>query len=95
MKPVSQEPREHPPLIGGGETLVVVLLVVGSWFAWYLARERYHLTASQMLEFGGYIALGATGALSAIARAASSGDIPATECGGLPVRMRQSTAPSE
>jgi len=64
MRPVNQEPREHPPLLGGGETLVVVLLVIGSWFAWYLARERYHLTGSQVLEFGGYLALSVTGVLS-------------------------------
>jgi len=64
MRPVNQEPREHPPLLGGGETLVVVLLVASSWFAWYLARERYHFTGTQVLEFGGYLAVAVTGVLS-------------------------------
>ena len=64
MPPVTQEPREQPPLLGGGETVVVVLLVAGSWFTWYLARQRYHLTRPQVLEFGGYLVLGITGVLS-------------------------------
>jgi len=64
MRPVNQEPREHPPLLGSGETIVVVLLIAGGWFAWYLVRERYHFTGPQVLEFGGYLALVALATLS-------------------------------
>ncbi len=66
MSPVNQEPREHPPLLGSSETVVVVLLVAVCWFAWYLARQRYGFTSAQVLEFGGYLAIAVTATLSAV-----------------------------
>jgi Type IV secretory system Conjugative DNA transfer len=51
----NQAPREHSPLLETQETVIAVLLFGGFWFAWYLARQRFHLTGRQTLEFAGYL----------------------------------------
>lgn len=50
--------RHHPPLLESAEILVVVVLMFGSWFAWYVGRERYFLTARQLAELATYLIIG-------------------------------------
>jgi Type IV secretory system Conjugative DNA transfer len=54
MKPVYAEPRERRPMFESYETILALSLAAAGWFASYVARERYHFTARQILEFGGY-----------------------------------------
>ncbi|MCL5287352.1 MAG: FtsK/SpoIIIE domain-containing protein, partial [Acidobacteria bacterium] len=37
--------------------MVAGLILAGGWFAWYLARERYHLTQRQIAEIAVYVAI--------------------------------------
>jgi len=56
----NQRPREHPALLETSETVITLLVVIGGWFAWYLAVERYHLTGRQVAELACYLAIALT-----------------------------------
>lgn len=55
MRPAYAEQRERHPLFESYETILALSLVAASWFASYIARERYHFTARQILEFAVYV----------------------------------------
>ena len=57
MNPAYSAPRERPPLIKEYEIFIAVFVLAGGWFAWYLARERYHMTCRQVAEFACYLAI--------------------------------------
>lgn len=50
-------PREHLPLVETYEIVITVFVLVGGWFGWYLARERYHMTGRQVAELACYLAV--------------------------------------
>lgn len=54
MRPAYAKPRERPPLFESYETVLVLLIVGLGWLTSYIARERYHLTGRQILEFAVY-----------------------------------------
>ncbi len=57
--------HHHPLLIESAEIVVGLALMFSCWFAWYVARERYHLTSRQLAELATYMSLlifGLTGA---------------------------------
>src|SRR5713101_61283 len=54
MRPAYAQPRERPPLFESYETVLVLLIVGLGWLTSYIARERYHLTGRQILEFAVY-----------------------------------------
>jgi hypothetical protein len=54
MRPVYPEPRERNPLVESYETVLVLFIMVAGWLASYIARERYHFTGQQVLEFAVY-----------------------------------------
>lgn len=57
--------HRHPPLLESGEIVVGFALMFACWFAWYVARERYHLTSRQLAELATYLSIftfGLTGA---------------------------------
>jgi hypothetical protein len=54
MRPVYPEPRERNPLVESYETVLVLVVMVAGWLASYIARERYHFTGQQILEFAVY-----------------------------------------
>ena len=61
------------PLLESVEIVVVLILMGGCWFAWYVAREGFFLENRQIAELACYLALGglavlATGILLATAR---------------------------
>ena len=58
MNRTSPSPREHAPLVEAYETVIAILILAGAWFGWYLARERYHLTGSQVAELACYLLIG-------------------------------------
>jgi len=60
MNPAYLAPREHPPLVETYEMVIAGIVIAGSWFAWYVARERYHLTGRQVAEFACYLAIAVT-----------------------------------
>jgi Type IV secretory system Conjugative DNA transfer len=60
MNAVYSAPREHPPLVEAPEIVIAGILLAGSWFGWYIARERYHLTGRQVAELACYLAIGLT-----------------------------------
>ena len=47
--------HHHPPLIESAEILIAAVLMFGGWFAWYVGRERYFLTARQLAELAAYL----------------------------------------
>lgn len=47
--------HHHPPLLESAEILVVAILMFAGWFAWYLGRDRYFLTARQLSELAVYL----------------------------------------
>src|ERR1700739_1626194 len=57
MNPAYSAPREHPPLVETYEIVITVFVLAGGWFAWYLARERYHMTGRQVSELACYLAI--------------------------------------
>ena len=57
MNPVYSAPREHPPLVEAYEIVIAGIVLGGSWFGWYIARERYHLTGRQVAELACYLAI--------------------------------------
>lgn len=49
--------HHHPPLLESAEILVALVLMLAGWFAWYIARERYHLTNRQLAELATYLVI--------------------------------------
>ena len=47
--------HHHPPLLESAEILIAGVLMFAAWFAWYVGRERYLLTARQLTEFATYL----------------------------------------
>ena len=47
--------HHHPPLLESAEILIAAVLMFAGWFAWYVGRERYFLTAHQLTELGTYL----------------------------------------
>ena len=37
------------------------VLMLACWFAWYVARERYHLTSRQLAELATYLVIAVSG----------------------------------
>jgi hypothetical protein len=44
-----------PPLLESAEILIAAVLMFAGWFAWYVGRERYFLTARQLTEVATYL----------------------------------------
>jgi hypothetical protein len=61
MRPPNYERREYPPLLESLEILVAVLILAVGWFAWYVARNRYHYTTPQIEEIALYMVISAVG----------------------------------
>jgi len=57
MRPSYSTEREHPPLLESYEIVIAGLILAVGWFAWYLARERYHLTQRQIAEIAVHLAI--------------------------------------
>src|SRR5260370_25736033 len=57
MNPAYSAPREHAPLVETYEIVITVFVLAGGWFAWYVARERYHMTGRQVAELACYLAI--------------------------------------
>lgn len=47
--------HHHPPLLESAEILIAAVLMFAGWFAWYVGRERYFLTARQLTELAAYL----------------------------------------
>jgi hypothetical protein len=47
--------HHHPPLLESAEILIAAVLMFAGWFAWYVGRERYFLTALQLTEVATYL----------------------------------------
>ena len=45
----------HLPLLESTEILIATILMFAGWFAWYIGRERYFLTARQLTELATYL----------------------------------------
>ena len=59
-------PREHAPLLETYETVIAGLVLASGSLAWYVARERYHLTGMQVAELVCYLLIGLTAVYSAV-----------------------------
>src|SRR6266851_4999775 len=57
MNPAYSAPHEHAPLVETYEIVITVFVLAGGWFAWYVARERYHMTGRQVAELACYLAI--------------------------------------
>ncbi|MCI0623279.1 MAG: type IV secretory system conjugative DNA transfer family protein [Acidobacteria bacterium] len=57
MRPPYSTDRERPPVLESYEIVIAGLILAAGWFAWYLARERYHLTQQQIAEMAVYLAI--------------------------------------
>ena len=57
MNSAYSAPREHLPLVETYEIVITVFVLAGGWFAWYLARARYHMTGRQVAELACYLAV--------------------------------------
>ena len=66
MRPMYSTAREHRPLLETYEIVIAGLVFAAGCFAWYLARERYHLTGRQVVELAAYLAIALTAAYSGI-----------------------------
>jgi hypothetical protein len=51
------ERHHHPPMLESAEIVVGFALMFVGWFAWYVARERYHLTSRQLAELATYLSI--------------------------------------
>src|SRR5271157_655084 len=58
MQPAYNSDRRQPPLLESIEIVVAVMLMALGWFAWYVARERYHLSNVQIAEIASNLAIG-------------------------------------
>lgn len=59
--------HHHPPLIESAEILIAAVVMFACWFAWYVGRERYHLTTRQLAEVTTYLIIAAFSLASTIA----------------------------
>lgn len=50
--------QQNPPVLESMEIVVALALMAAFWFAWYVARERFHLEDRQIAELACYMALG-------------------------------------
>jgi Type IV secretory system Conjugative DNA transfer len=66
MNRTNASPREHAPLVEAYETVIAILILAGGWFGWYLARDRYHLTGSQVAELACYLLIGTAALYSVV-----------------------------
>src|SRR5438445_3439358 len=66
MNRTNSAPREHAALRETYETVIAILILAGGWFGWYLARDRYHLTGSQVEELACYLLIGIAALYSAV-----------------------------
>ncbi len=57
MNPAYSAPRQHPPLVETYKIVIAVFVLAGGLFAWYVARERYHMTGRQVGELTCYLAI--------------------------------------
>lgn len=48
----------HPPVLESVEIVIALLLMAACWFAWFVARERYHFENRQIAELASYMTLG-------------------------------------
>ncbi len=55
MRETYADRHHHPPLLESAEIVVSLVLMAMCWCAWYVARERYHLTSRQLAEFATYL----------------------------------------
>ena len=53
--------QQNPPLLESIEIVVALILMAISWFAWYVARNRFYLENRQIAEIACYLALGGLG----------------------------------
>ena len=51
------ERHHHPPMLESAEIVVGFALMFFCWFAWYVTRERYHLTSGQLAELATYLSI--------------------------------------
>jgi hypothetical protein len=49
--------QHHPPVLDSIEMVVALVLMALAWFAWFVARERYHLANRQIAELACYLTL--------------------------------------
>jgi type IV secretory system conjugative DNA transfer VirD4/TraG family protein/DNA translocase FtsK/SpoIIIE-like protein len=61
MRETYHDRHAHPPLLESVEILVASVLMLACWFAWYVARERYHLTSRQLAELATYLVITVSG----------------------------------
>jgi hypothetical protein len=54
---MQSERHHHPPMLESAEIVVGLALMFCCWFAWYVTRERYHLTSSQLAELATYLSI--------------------------------------
>ena len=59
------ERHHHPPMLESAEIVVGFALMFCCWFAWYVARERYHLTSGQSAELATYLSILVSGLVGA------------------------------
>ena len=59
------ERHHHPPMLESAEIVVGFALMFFCWFAWYVARERYHLTSGQLAELATYLSILVSGLVGA------------------------------
>jgi len=81
MRDTYADRHHHPPLIESAEILIAAVVMFSCWLAWYIGRERYHLTTRQLAEFSTYLiitvfSLASTIALLATRRSRRETDWP-------------------
>jgi hypothetical protein len=59
-QPSLYDRKTHPPILESAEIVIAVLIMASCWLAWYVARERYYLTNSQIAELPVYCAISLT-----------------------------------
>jgi hypothetical protein len=57
MRETYADRHHHPPLVESAEIAVALFLMATCWFAWFVARERYHLSPRQLAELATYLAI--------------------------------------
>src|SRR5438270_41011 len=55
MRETYNDRHHHPPVLESAEIIVVLVLMFGCWFGWYVGRERYFLTSRQLAELVTYL----------------------------------------
>jgi len=57
MRPGYAQPRERRPPFESHEIILVLLIVGCAWLGSYVAKEGYHFTDGQLVEFAGYVVI--------------------------------------